>query len=433
MDFKAPHEEIKEKFKKKMLVKALIVPVGLMKTLNTQYKEFLFNMPKHPAILKELLPNNCKKVLLNLDLSKKSSESWPEKLSSFISTNDIKMQDHEILLSYEDYTFTEILQEILPKDVTIPSGFEIVGSIAHLNLQKAQLSHKKLIAKVLLDKNPPIKTVVNKTEALSNVFRTPELEILAGVNNLETEVKEGKCFFKLAYDKVYWNSTLQAERDRMLTFFQENEVILDLFCGVGPLSIRAAKKGCFVIANDLNPHCYEYLKENVKINHVSSKIICANLDARECFNKFIAKEKNEINEKDKYFDHVYMNLPGDAIQFLDVFFGFLKKCDQLWLEKEMPLIHVYSFSESDEVKSRELLGKRIKNILPNFENKDMIHFHTIKDVSMNKKMFGITFRLNKEDALGNGAKKNKEVEKKEESKDEDVDFQEKIHKKVKLN
>ena len=432
MDFKDPNEEIKEKFKKILLVKALLVPVSLMKTLTSQYKEFFFNMPKHPAILKELLPNNCKKVLLNLDLSKSASESWPEKLSSFISTNEIKIQDHEILLGYEDYTFTETLQEILPKDVTIPSGFEIVGTLAHLNLQKAQLSHKKLIAEVLLDKNPSIKTVVNKTEALSNVFRTPELEILAGVNNLETEVKEGKCFFKLAYDKVYWNSTLQAERDRMLTFFKENEVILDLFCGVGPLSVRAAKKGCFVIANDLNPYCYKYLKENVDINHVSSKIICANLDARECFYKFVSKEKNEINEKGKYFDHVYMNLPGDAIQFLDVFFGFLKKCDELWLEKKMPLIHVYSFSDGDEVKSRDLLGKRIKCILPNFEYQDMIHFHTIKDVSMNKKMFGITFRLNKDDALGIVANKDKEEKKEEESKGEDVDLKEKIHKKIKL-
>jgi tRNA G37 N-methylase Trm5 len=34
------------------------------------------------------------------------------------------------------------------------------------------------------------------------------------------------------------------------------EVLVDLFCGVGPLAVRAAKKGLFVIANDLNPYCH---------------------------------------------------------------------------------------------------------------------------------------------------------------------------------
>jgi len=40
---------------------------------------------------------------------------------------------------------------------------------------------------VLLDKNPKLKTIVNKTEALSNEYRTPVLEIIAGDHNLETE------------------------------------------------------------------------------------------------------------------------------------------------------------------------------------------------------------------------------------------------------
>ena len=441
MDFKDSDEEMKIKFTKKIPIKSLLVPVLLMKVITTEFKDILLNIPKKAPILKEMQPDNCKKVLLNFDLSEKSFELWPEKLRTLITANNIKIHDHEIIMTYDDYNFAEVLQEILPKDVTIPSGFEIVGTIAHLNLLKNQLLYKNIIAKVLLDKNPSIKTVVNKTEALSNVYRTPELEVLAGVPNLETEVKEGKCLFKVAYDKVYWNSKLQAERDRMLDLFNENDVILDLFCGVGPLSIRAAKKGCFVIANDLNPHCFEYLKQNVSKNHVSNQVLCFNLDARECFNKVIDKGKNEINEKipekHKFFQHIYMNLPGDAIQFLDVFYGFLKKCDKsVWKDKAMPLIHVYSFSDSDEIKSKELLSNRIKNNLPNFDSKDMIHFHTIKDVSIHKKMYGITFRLNTADALGLEAKvdKNDEEEEKKEEKEEEIkEFGDKIKKKIKLN
>lgn len=46
------------------------------------------------------------------------------------------------------------------------------------------------------------------------------------------------------------------------------ELLADIFCGVGPLAVRAAKKGLFVIANDLNPYCHEYLVSNSKLNKV---------------------------------------------------------------------------------------------------------------------------------------------------------------------
>ena len=80
-----------------------------------------------------------------------------------------------------------------------------------------------------MDKNAGIRTVVNKTSALKNEFRTPELEYLAGfffyktyniylligVESFETEVKEGNCIFELDYSKVYWNSRLQGDRDKL--------------------------------------------------------------------------------------------------------------------------------------------------------------------------------------------------------------------------
>jgi len=59
---------------------------------------------------------------------------------------------------------------------------------------------------VLLSKYTHIHTVVNKVEKLDNVFRTPELVLMAGAPSLETEVKEGKCKFFLDFGKVYWNS-----------------------------------------------------------------------------------------------------------------------------------------------------------------------------------------------------------------------------------
>ena len=78
---------------------------------------------------------------------------------------------------------------------------------------------------------------MNKTESLSNVFRTPTLETIAGQDNFETIANENGCKYKLNYEKVYWNSRLQYERKRMNTVFGKKSVICDMFCGVGPMAI----------------------------------------------------------------------------------------------------------------------------------------------------------------------------------------------------
>jgi len=43
----------------------------------------------------------------------------------------------------------QVLEAILPEGMIVPSSFETVGHIAHLNLRDEHLPYKKLIAKVL--------------------------------------------------------------------------------------------------------------------------------------------------------------------------------------------------------------------------------------------------------------------------------------------
>ena len=55
-----------------------------------------------------------------------------------------------------------------------------------------------------------------------------------------------------------------------------------MFCGVGPLSVQAAKKdpSIHVTANDLNRDCYKYLKVNIVQNKVAQQVIPFGIDAR---------------------------------------------------------------------------------------------------------------------------------------------------------
>jgi len=87
----------------------------------------------------------------------------------------MELVDHEISLGYDDLSYFEIMEKIIPSEIGVPTGFETVGHLAHFNLKETQYPYKKIIGEVLLSKYKNIKTVANKLEKLHNVYRTPEL------------------------------------------------------------------------------------------------------------------------------------------------------------------------------------------------------------------------------------------------------------------
>ena len=129
---------------------------------------------------------------------------------------------------------------------------------------------------------------------------------------MNAEVHESGCRFQFDYSKVYWNSRLQGanrlfllfficgksltsddsylgEHDRLLKQLTPDDILCDMFAGVGPFAVPAAKKGLTVYGNDLNPDSYEAMKVNAKLNKVEERLTCSNMDARE----FVAKLARE--------------------------------------------------------------------------------------------------------------------------------------------
>lgn len=134
---------------------------------------------------------------------------------------------------------------------------------------------------ILLQKNQPkIQTVVNKVGSIENEYRVPSFEVLAGKEDMVTEVKQYGATFRLDYGLVYWNSRLEHEHIRLVSKFEVGQIICDMFSGIGPFAIPAAQKGCIVYANDLNPDSVSYLQINAKINKVDDHVFTYNMDAR---------------------------------------------------------------------------------------------------------------------------------------------------------
>ncbi|XP_074302126.1 tRNA (guanine(37)-N(1))-methyltransferase 1-like isoform X1 [Silene latifolia] len=288
-------------------------------------------------------------LLLDEKYAGRKIDELPEAVKALLndcSNEDLKscfeLVRCNLTLFYDYWPGDEILSALLPKDMIILSAFESVGHVAHLNLKDEHLPFKRAIAKVVLDKNKPkIQTVVNKIEAISNHYRTMQLEVLAGNHSLATTVIENGLRFQLDLATVYWNSRLATERQRLVNSFTSSDVLCDVFSGVGPIAISAAKKVKGVYANDLNPNAVDYLERNCVLNKLGSKIKVYNMDGR----RFI--ETVFSNNNAHSITQVVMNLPNDAVEFLGAFRGIFenKPSDR---KLTFPTIHVYRFSSAED-------------------------------------------------------------------------------------
>jgi tRNA (guanine37-N1)-methyltransferase len=56
-------------------------------------------------------------------------------------------------MGFENLKCHEALRMVLPKEVTVPTGFETVGTIAHMNLDEEHMPFKFEIGEIFLRKN----------------------------------------------------------------------------------------------------------------------------------------------------------------------------------------------------------------------------------------------------------------------------------------
>ena len=327
-----------------------------------------------------------------------------------------EITEENITLTTKNFTYEQILKNFFEYEnetniKNFPSGFEIIGKIAHMNLRDEYLKYKYVIGELILEKNPSIKTVINKIGKIENIYRTYNMEILSGEENYFVEHKEDSIIFKFDIRKTYWCSRLQNERSRILNLISKNNILLDAFCGVGPLSLRACKKGIKVFANDLNPDCYKYLNDNIKYNKIKKDLIKTyNMDAREFIKIFIEKSKKIINDDDDnldnnfpydiHIDHIYMNLPKDAIEFLNVFIGLFIGCkENIYNKNNLPIVHVYGFAKIcdnpiEELKER--ISKAFNLDFKIFKEKcesDILNIENVRDISNRKVVYCIDMKI----------------------------------------
>jgi tRNA wybutosine-synthesizing protein 2 len=243
-----------------------------------------------------------------------------------------------MLKSIKQIIAEKLKNELTPAELkSLPSGYQRIGNIVLISIKPALTKHEKSIGKILLSTIPNVKSIC-KRGAIRGEERIPKIKIIAGSKITETIHKEGGCLYKLDVRKLMFAKGNVKERHRLQELVKDDEVIVDMFAGVGYFSIGLAKfaNPLKIYSIDKNPIAIKYLKENVKLNKIQHKIIPILGDC-----KIVVKKLGKIA------DRVIMGYLPKTFKFLPYAFEVLKK--------EGGMIHYH-----DIFKEEDLWDKPIK-------------------------------------------------------------------------
>ena len=166
--------------------------------------------------------------------------------------------------------FETILEKTdIENKALLPKKWEIVGDILILKIPKGLEEHEKKIAEVYADVLNA-KTVV-KDMGISGRYRRQKIKILYG-DSTETVHKENGIKFRLDVSKLMFSSGNIDERIRMACVSNNDEVVVDMFAGIGYFSVPMAiySKPKRIFAYEINPDAYHYLCKNIGLNKVQN-------------------------------------------------------------------------------------------------------------------------------------------------------------------
>ncbi|KAF8167350.1 Met-10+ like-protein-domain-containing protein [Crassisporium funariophilum] len=432
----------KESFRKTIPVLAARVSPEKTRVLLKagELRDCLMDLPKIKTVVSDPFnPDGDRLVLLRMS----DKADIPPEAEEFLKREATGLVEYKVDLDYDYWTADECLQAFLPEELRegSPTGFAMTGHIAHVNLNDEYLPYKHIIGQLILEKNKRVRTVVNKLDMIDNQFRFFKMELIAGEPDYVVEHHEAECRFTFDFTQVYWNSRLHTEHERLVELFKPDDVVADVFAGVGPFAVPAGKKGCAVLGNDLNPNSAKYLLKNVQDNRVTSLVRVTCEDGRDFIRTSVSrvfddpfpaytgpkpsrmqeeKERKRLQklaaegqpipppapvESNKAprqrITHFVMNLPDSAITFLDAFRGILadERRNLSGVYDQMPMIHCHCFTrELEPDKAEQDIRQRVEEKLGHALTGE-IKLHLVRSVAPNKEMYCISFRLPREVAF----------------------------------
>jgi len=124
---------------------------------------------------------------------------------------------------------------------------------------------------------------------IAGEHRKPVVRKLLGTDTVALH-KENGIVYKFDAAEIMFSSGNMEERIRMAGLRCDDEVIIDMFAGIGYFSLPLAvyQKPAKIVACEINPIAYSYLVENIRLNRVSRIVEAVHGDNRDLKGEAVA-------------------------------------------------------------------------------------------------------------------------------------------------
>ncbi len=243
-------------------------------------------------------------------------------------------------------------------------SYDIIGDIAVIKVPDELMDKRFEFGEKIIEYIKGINTVFRQKSPVKGSYRLRDLEFLAGQYKTLTLHKEYGCKFYVDVLRTYYTPRLSTERWRITNLVGSDEVIVNMFAGVGPYSILIAryKPVKEIYSIDINYEAYKLHGINVRINKVSDKVMVMLGDAGEVI------KTNLVGVADR----VLMPLPELALEYLSYAILSLKHVGWIHI-----YLHIsYQKREEDALKRA---AEIVRNALKGYELLDL-YVHRVREV-----------------------------------------------------
>ena len=179
-------------------------------------------------------------------------------------------------MGFKDKLKQKLASKLTDEELSLlPRGFQSLGHIMIIKLNQKLLDKKVLIAKAALEMFPKMRSVYINLGKVSGTFREPEnIKFLIGEENPIVTHREHDIIYRFDFTKIMFSQGNVNERKYLATLVKENEIVVDMFAGIGYFSLPIGKHSNpkRIYSIEMNPLSYDFLVQNIKLNHLEEKI-----------------------------------------------------------------------------------------------------------------------------------------------------------------
>lgn len=193
------------------------------------------------------------------------------KKGEFLNGFRIKHEGEFVLVPVRHSDEEGEFEESHSKKMRHVGSFESIGDFYVI---KRRDGWEAIMDEILLKRKP---RAVFIDEGVFGRERRRKLTRVAGEGEPEGIVKENGIRMKVNVEKAYFSPRLASIRSHLLenVLKYEHKLVLDMYAGVGPISLLLLKNNINTISIDVNPFAIDLLSYNLRLNRLKGNPIIA--------------------------------------------------------------------------------------------------------------------------------------------------------------